>query len=252
MFAAWKSGVVEIPIEDGDCRDGAHRILALLAYPNESETEKRTAFCDGAAAAYARWLRAVLAPEGRSDVKWAFGDVLRIPAQQSQNVLRMGMRRVGRRLAAARLIQLQLLLDGQAGLVRPQTKVNSGKPSMTAIIEHGLPNLARVIAVGDRDAKAAKNVQDRVVRESLPVAHLAHALLAYLQRKSLRDEATPPSALEHWAVVLLRDPCWIEQVVPAAMDARVPICLNSSEDDPVALFDAMMPVELVRREARAA
>lgn len=236
MVTAWTGNAVEITIENGDCREGAHQFFSLLAYPNEVDREKRASFCDAALAAYARLMKAVVPRERRPDVDWAFGKVLKIPVQQSQNVLTAGMRRVGQRLAAASLIQLQLRW--------------TPAPSMTTVIEIASPGLSRLIAVGDHGLKATKNIQDRVIRSSLPVAHLSYALLTHLLREFPRG--VRPHPVEHWAEWLLRNPSWIEQVVPAAMRSRRAFWLLCRENNLTFPFEAMIPVELVRRDASAA
>ncbi len=242
-----------------DCRDGAGQVLALLAYPNESENKKRARFCDAAVAEYARWLKAMLPRATQPEVNYAYRNALKMPAQQSQNTLRVGMRRVGWRLAAAILVQRQLVLTrpGLKFVVGSVDSLNDLRiigaeptelaPSMSTVIEITAPHIARMIAVGDPGPRGIKNIQDRIVRLSLPVAHLSHALLIYLQRKFVAgasNETCAPS--DHWSSYLVRNPAWIEDVVPAAMTARDMIWLHGRENNLIFQFDAMIPVALIR------
>ena len=250
---------VEVLIQNGDCRSGAHQVLSLLAYPDECETEKQAAFCTAANLEYLRFLRRTLPPPSRHEVDWAIGEAGEMPAQQSRNRLYAGMRRVGWRIAAARLLQIQFKLT-PSGAKRFESIGNSEKslrvvcedassvpaPSVLKLIRDYAPSLRHLIALGARDAKASKNIQDRIVRKSLPVVHLSHALLM----RALHVDASkhPDAKREHWAIRLLREPDWVRLVVPEAMSSRLPIWLNCRESNLIFPLHEMISVDLAYRQ----
>ena len=239
---------VRLSIENGDCRAAAHRLLSVLAYPAHDECDERDRFCDAADSAAARWLKT-----GSSNGL--------MPIQQSQNTLRRGMRRVGHRLAAAYIFRAVVLSTAAgprsiASNARDldSVSVSGADPKPLAVLSalrKFTPGLSKLMPVGALDQKALKNLQDRVIRPSLPVLYIANVLLSRATRPL--PHAKPDAPQTDWRERLLQRPQdWLRPVVAEATTNRDAHWLACREANLIFPHDAMISVELVESQADAA
>ncbi len=248
---------LELVIEDGDCRPAAHTFLAVMAYPAMADAARRARFVAAADVEYLRWVRRLVPPALRSKVIAQLRAIDPMPAQQSNNVLGRGMKRVGHRLAAAEIFRALDTPSGKRRIEWDGKDTNSVRviiesanveiPSVFKMIRDLSPRLHRLIPIGDRDEKAFKNIQDRIVRPSYPLLHLAHALLNAATAVDPMQRGFRPA---HWASRLLMDPTWIRDVVRKGMAAREAYWLMFREVNMIFPFEDMLCVELTER-ARA-
>lgn len=247
--------ILELQIENGNCRDAAHQVLGLLAYPERTDSTKRRRFRVAAQNEYLRLLLRSTRREAWRDLRQVFNATERMPAQQANNALRLGMRRVGHRLAAAQICRHLWLScpPGERQISWDQTDVNSVRvaadgftpPSVLSAIRDLAPHLRRVIPVGGLDDKAIKNIQDRILRSSYPVLHIANALLSRALAPGPERERV------HWASRLLIDPTWVFGVAHESATNRDAHWLLCRDANIIFPHESLIGITIVERSVAA-
>lgn len=253
---------IELISNNGDCWSAAQRLLAVLAYPSVNDEKAMLRFVDAMHVGRLRWNRRILPPEQRPDLSAEMSAAPNMPAQQVDGTLRRGIKRVHHRLVAAEIFgrlalayscrmlpasnaALRLERDGH-DIKSMRTTKATGKfsgPSVLSTIRVIAPHLRRSLPIGQMDQKAFMNIQDRIVRPSFPVMHLAHALLLQVERQ--RRSAAGGVVPEHWADRLLKRPAWVRNVVCEGMSAIDSYWIMMRAMGMEAPREAMIKVQLI-------
>ncbi len=222
---------------------GVIAYYAVLAYPKRSELEKRVAFSK---ALIATWMKAFAGGLGRKSVPNFYTG---FKNEKIEGTLRLGFRRLARRLSAG-TIGWSIVLGG--------TWEGSGPDGTAEVVVPGPCTIDQAMRgyVGRRGTDeetetAVKNTTHRVWAESLPVLHLAmkNPIVVRIMEDRLNSKgacASKPTFIDEDLLNSIYEPQWLRESLEGAEELRPTLGDRLGNDPHDPLGRGFKPEEALR------